>query len=78
MTSHWRSDDEKHSSSFFAIYLQQIIKLLGLMTNESNFGKVTHDYLPQTVEHPAKLPEVQVENQNKEILVQGNRGKNKK
>lgn len=48
------------------------------MTNESNCGKVTHDNLPQTVEHPQKLPEVQVENPNKEIPMLRNRGKNKK
>lgn len=40
------------------------------MTNESNFGKVTHDNLPQAVEHPTKLLEVQVENQNKGISMQ--------
>ncbi len=70
MTNLWRSDDDKHSSSLLAIYLQQIIKLLVLMTNESNFGKVTHDNLPQAVEHPTKLLEVQVENQNKGISMQ--------
>ncbi|MDL2213818.1 helix-turn-helix domain-containing protein [Bacteroides sp. OttesenSCG-928-N06] len=56
--------------ALFAIYLQQIIKLLVLMTNESNFGKVTHDNLPQAVEHLIKLLEVQVENQNKEIPIE--------
>lgn len=70
MMSLWRNDDEMHSSSFFAIYLQQIIKLIVFMTNESNFGKVTHDNLPQAVEHLIKLMEVQVENQNKEIPIE--------
>lgn len=56
--------------ALFAIHLQQIIKLLVLMTNESNFGKVTHDNLPQAVEHLIKLLEVQVENQNKEIPIE--------
>ena len=70
MTSFWRSDDEKHSSSLFAIHLQHIIKLLVLMENESNFGKVTHDNLPQAVEHLIKLLEVQAENQNKEIPIE--------
>ena len=41
-----------------------------LMTNESNFGKVTHDNLPQAVEHLITLLEVQVENQNKEIPIE--------
>lgn len=41
-----------------------------LMTNESNFGKVTHDNLPQAVEHLIKLLEVQAENQNKEIPIE--------
>lgn len=41
-----------------------------LMENESNFGKVTHDNLPQAVEHLIKLLEVQAENQNKEIPIE--------
>lgn len=40
------------------------------MANKENFGKVTHDNLPQAVEHLIKMLEVQAENQNTEIPIE--------